>query len=531
MDASSVYKICPQCGQSVSVAAKYCPTCGTPFAAEEADFVAYERYPLEPDVPMPEVQVPPAPAAEEPLPYPGFRGPDSAGGGQEHTVRTLSGADPISFTPVAPQAETYDPEPDYDEEDEEEPQGNRKAVIIVAIAAIVLLAIIIGGIFMAFRLGFLGGGTPEEDSMTVAQEAYNGADYAAAIAELEKLVESGEATVAAYELLAECYDATGDLEKVADTYLRGYQTLSESSLKNSAKDAYLKLGDQARDAGNIEAARSYYNSVLTNLDPSNSTAIARLAALSEEPEPSAEPTLPGSALEDSALPEDSVVEDSVIDEDPENIAPPENPEDGEDPQQPGGSDIVLPGQTQPEADVPTTSAPAVSYAPIPVTPPEYNPTPTPAPTPKPTPTPAPTPTPTPPPAYQFELDGHKYELVIGKFTWEQAKADAESRGGHMATINSEEELEKCAEIARNYDVIFLWLDASVAQKSDWEDPVWNTGEPMDYTKWYKGEPNFGNENEYYLAMFSVNLEWYFNDAPADVISTYGGRMGYVLEVE
>ena len=57
-DASSVYKICPQCGQSVSVAAKFCPTCGTPFTEENDEFVAYERYqqPVPPVVPVSETQ-------------------------------------------------------------------------------------------------------------------------------------------------------------------------------------------------------------------------------------------------------------------------------------------------------------------------------------------------------------------------------------------------------------------------------------------------------------------------------------------
>ena len=43
-DTSSIYKICPHCGQSVSVAAKFCPSCGNLFSEENSDFVAYERY-------------------------------------------------------------------------------------------------------------------------------------------------------------------------------------------------------------------------------------------------------------------------------------------------------------------------------------------------------------------------------------------------------------------------------------------------------------------------------------------------------
>lgn len=43
-EESSVFKTVRSAGSQVPVAAKFCPTCGTPFAADAADFVAYERY-------------------------------------------------------------------------------------------------------------------------------------------------------------------------------------------------------------------------------------------------------------------------------------------------------------------------------------------------------------------------------------------------------------------------------------------------------------------------------------------------------
>ena len=36
---------------------------------------------------------------------------------------------------------------------------------------------------------------------------------------------------------------------------------------------------------------------------------------------------------------------------------------------------------------------------------------------------------------------HTYQMISGSFTWHQAKADAEARGGHLATITSPAEID------------------------------------------------------------------------------------------
>jgi hypothetical protein len=126
------------------------------------------------------------------------------------------------------------------------------------------------------------------------------------------------------------------------------------------------------------------------------------------------------------------------------------------------------------------------------------------------------------------LNGHKYELVVGDYTWWEAKEDAESRGGHIATISTEEEFNQCAKLASDSGLVFLWLDAYVDTVDDWSSASWLTGESMDYIHWYSGEPSGGDE--YYLAMFSVNGTWYYNDV-ANVVSSYSGKRGYILEID
>jgi hypothetical protein len=126
------------------------------------------------------------------------------------------------------------------------------------------------------------------------------------------------------------------------------------------------------------------------------------------------------------------------------------------------------------------------------------------------------------------LNGHKYELVIGDYTWWEAKADAESRGGHIATISTEEEFNLCAKLGADSGMVFLWLDAYVNSVEDWSSASWLTGESMNYVAWYPGEPSGGDEA--YLAMFSVNGTWYYNDT-ANVVTSYSGKRGYILEID
>lgn len=125
----------------------------------------------------------------------------------------------------------------------------------------------------------------------------------------------------------------------------------------------------------------------------------------------------------------------------------------------------------------------------------------------------------------FELNGHEYELTVNEYTWWGAKEAAEGEGGHLMTINSEEEFKKCAAIAEANNLVFLWLDAT---RSDWEAGTWGNGESFDYAPWYDGEPSGGDEE--YLAMFKVNGKWYFNDA-TDAVKEYAGKKGYFIEYD
>ena len=118
--------------------------------------------------------------------------------------------------------------------------------------------------------------------------------------------------------------------------------------------------------------------------------------------------------------------------------------------------------------------------------------------------------------------------MIGDFTWWEAQSDAEAKGGHVATPNTQEEFDTIAKLGSDSGLVFMWLDAYVNDVSQWGEITWVTGESIGYTNWYHDEPSGGDEA--YLAMFCRYGKWYYNDT-ANAISEYSGKKGYVLQID
>ena len=541
-EESSVFKICPQCGQSVSVAAKFCPTCGTPFGTEGADFVAYERYqtPEQPSVPaggsMDDTMLYPPYSADQNnmggMDAAMYPGPDQGGSSNaRRQPRTVSGgqmpgADDMGGTSGDFQGDDGWEQPEdaeYGEApyggktqaeaasapDPNDDGGKKKGIVVTAVAAALLVVVIAFGVVMAFRLGIVGS-KDKDDPTVLAQQELDQQNYAEAISQLEKIVADGNATKETYELLGEAYTGNEDPEGAADAYLRGYQALNESTLKKSAMDAYLKLGDEAKAEEDYVKAKEYYDTVLEKLDPSNSTAIAGLASLKQ-----------GAVANPSPSPTTSVKPETS----PE-IAPPS----------PSATGTVVETEEAVATPTPTPTAtpkpsPTPTATPKPSATPTPKPSPSPTPTPTPTPSPSPSPSPTPEPVKTSDVitfNGHKYQLIMGNFSWWEAYADAEERGGQMAMPNTQEEFDTIAKLGSDNGMVFLWLNASVGDVSSWSSAYWETGDPVGYYNWYPGEPSGGEE--YYLSMFSVDGTWYYNDA-ANTVKEYSGKKGYVLQID
>ena len=92
----------------------------------------------------------------------------------------------------------------------------------------------------------------------------------------------------------------------------------------------------------------------------------------------------------------------------------------------------------------------------------------------------------------------RFQLVEGKFTWEEARKDAIARGGHLATITSQREQQLMENLLSGVkgNNRGVWLGGSNVAGS-WE---WVTKEQWSYTNWNGPSPNGQN----YLAVYATD---------------------------
>lgn len=131
-------------------------------------------------------------------------------------------------------------------------------------------------------------------------------------------------------------------------------------------------------------------------------------------------------------------------------------------------------------------------------------------------------------------NGRWYAAIPGDITWEQAKIQAESLGGYLATLTSQEENDFVSNTfpsARSggYHLGGQQAPGQTDPSAGWS---WITGEPWQFTNWLPGgEPNdFGGVNEDKLALHGYlqdgNPNGYWND-----LQTTGSAQGFVVEFE
>lgn len=129
----------------------------------------------------------------------------------------------------------------------------------------------------------------------------------------------------------------------------------------------------------------------------------------------------------------------------------------------------------------------------------------------------------------------KYEIFVDNVTWEQAKTLCENKGGHLATVRSEEQLKEIIALAEARGARFVWLGAYRASNGHW---YYVTGDALTYTKWDQNEPSAmdldGTREDYLLLWYRANTgAWNYNDMRNDPISvawaTYSGKLAYICE--
>jgi cell division protein FtsB len=122
----------------------------------------------------------------------------------------------------------------------------------------------------------------------------------------------------------------------------------------------------------------------------------------------------------------------------------------------------------------------------------------------------------------YETGKGRYQIISGSYDWTTAKADAEQRGGHLATITSEDEWHAIQKWAGNLPSTY-WLGGTDEKTEGvWE---WITKEAWSFTRWAKNEPNnLGNEDFLQTWGPSLNGNRAWNDNQFNE-----NKNGYILE--
>lgn len=121
-----------------------------------------------------------------------------------------------------------------------------------------------------------------------------------------------------------------------------------------------------------------------------------------------------------------------------------------------------------------------------------------------------------------EYNGNYYYIYQQSCSWESAKSNCESVGGHLTVITSSDEQQFLEEYIGSGDNSY-WIGG--LRKSDtWS---WITGEPWEFTNWNvdRGYPSNSTSDNYLGFSVRRNFKWY-NEA-----NTYSSITGYICEWE
>ena len=94
------------------------------------------------------------------------------------------------------------------------------------------------------------------------------------------------------------------------------------------------------------------------------------------------------------------------------------------------------------------------------------------------------------PGETITFNNHRYQLVVERSNWSEARSKARSLGGHLATLTSAEEDEFIQESYADWlttpGVSILLGAFQESAQAAWQ---WETAEPFEYAGWHEGEPN------------------------------------------
>ncbi len=108
------------------------------------------------------------------------------------------------------------------------------------------------------------------------------------------------------------------------------------------------------------------------------------------------------------------------------------------------------------------------------------------------------------PKEAVNYNGHAYMLYDDSLSWPKAKIFCENLGGHLVTINSQEEQNFLIDLAKSSTKKNLWIGAKTDSSGIY---TWVTEEEFSYTNWAPGEPNNVNNSQFTAMMYTQKADY------------------------
>lgn len=107
----------------------------------------------------------------------------------------------------------------------------------------------------------------------------------------------------------------------------------------------------------------------------------------------------------------------------------------------------------------------------------------------------------------------QFQIIQGSYTWHQAKADAEARGGRLAVLNTQAKIDEANAIitTSGYPEVWIGLTDEVQEGLF----KWVNGDSLTMANWHPGQPDNSNDEDY---VHYSGLLW--NDHPTKILKSY-----------
>ena len=135
----------------------------------------------------------------------------------------------------------------------------------------------------------------------------------------------------------------------------------------------------------------------------------------------------------------------------------------------------------------------------------------------------------------------RFVVYTGMYTWSQAQAQCEEKGGHLAYIKSAADYQAVMDAIDEADssLSYLWVGGRTSiSDSGSVTARWNDGTATTYldneSLWFGSEPSGrdGDIREPYMMLWNLGDGWSFNDNSDSCVDLYeSGSMGYICEFD